>query len=67
MHSFANQVLTVEEAKARRDRLAQMRALGFRFELKARRLKAIKSKEYHRRTNRAEKLKVGFWGLQLVA
>ncbi len=51
------QVLTFEEAQARRDRLARMRALLFYHELKAKRVKAIKSKEYHRRLNRAAKRK----------
>ncbi len=51
------QALTLEEAQARRDRLAKMRALLFYHELKAKRVKAIKSKEYHRRLNRAAKRK----------
>ena len=51
------QALTFEEAQARRDRLAKMRALLFYHELKAKRVKAIKSKEYHRRLNRAAKRK----------
>ncbi len=51
------QALTFEEAQARRDRLARMRALLFYHELKAKRVKAIKSKEYHRRLNRAAKRK----------
>ena len=51
------QALSFEEAQARRDRLAKMRALLFYHELKARRVKAIKSKEYHRRLNRAAKRK----------
>ncbi len=38
----------MEEAKERRNRLAKMRALLFYHEVKARRLKSIKSKEYHR-------------------
>ena len=51
------QALTVEEARARRDRLAKMRALLFYHELKAKRVKAIKSKDYHRRLNRAARRK----------
>jgi hypothetical protein len=43
------QELTLEEARARRDRLAKMRSLLFYHELKAKRLKAIKSKEFHRK------------------
>lgn len=53
----ALQALTVEEARARRDRLAKMRALLFYHELKAKRVKAIKSKDYHRRLNRAARRK----------
>ena len=46
-----------EEAKARRARLAKMKALMFYHEQKAARLKKIKSKDYHRREKRANKLK----------
>ena len=44
----AAQALTLEEAKERRERLARMRSLLFYHELKSKRLKAIKSKEFHR-------------------
>ena len=46
-----------EEAKARRARLAKMKALMFYHERKAARLKKIKSKDYHRREKRANKMK----------
>lgn len=39
----------MEEAQERRARLAKMRSLLFYHELKARRLKGIKSKDHHRR------------------
>eukprot|EP00252_Welwitschia_mirabilis_P010496 TRINITY_DN2378_c0_g1_i2.p1 TRINITY_DN2378_c0_g1~~TRINITY_DN2378_c0_g1_i2.p1 ORF type:complete len:1024 (+),score=313.79 TRINITY_DN2378_c0_g1_i2:359-3430(+) len=42
-----NQV-TVDEVKERQNRLAKMRSLLFRHELKAKHLKKIKSKTYHR-------------------
>ncbi|EPS65570.1 hypothetical protein M569_09206 [Genlisea aurea] len=38
----------IEEVKARKDRLAKMRSLLFRHEVKAKRIKKIKSKTYHR-------------------
>ena len=40
--------LTPEEARERRERLGKMRSLLFKHELKAKRLKNIKSKAYHR-------------------
>jgi len=46
-----------EEAKARRARLAKMKALMFYHEQKAARLKKIKSKDYHRREKRAKKMR----------
>ena len=49
--------LTVEEAKQRREKLAKMRALLFYHEVKAKRLKKIKSKEYRRRLKKAAKAK----------
>mmetsp|Transcript_5357 Transcript_5357/g.11731 ORF Transcript_5357/g.11731 Transcript_5357/m.11731 type:complete len:1130 (-) Transcript_5357:373-3762(-) len=54
---LALKALTMEEAKARRDKLAKMRSLLFYHEMKAKRLKAIKSKEYHRKLAKAEKRK----------
>ncbi|GIL87950.1 hypothetical protein Vretifemale_15914 [Volvox reticuliferus] len=54
---LALKALSLEEAKERRDRLAKLRALLFYHELKSRRLKAIKSKEYHRHLARAAKRK----------
>eukprot|EP00955_Chlamydomonas_euryale_P013774 148444-Chlamydomonas_euryale.AAC.3 len=51
--------LTPEEMAARRERLAKMRALMFYSEQKAKRLKGIKSKGYHRRLLKAEKRKGG--------
>ena len=43
------QSLTIEEVKARQERLAKMRLLLFHHELKAKRLKEIKSKDYRKR------------------
>eukprot|EP00897_Mesotaenium_endlicherianum_P003509 jgi/Mesen1/3186/ME000184S02248 len=40
--------LTVEEVRERKERLARMRSLLFRSELKAKRVKKIKSKTFHR-------------------
>ncbi|XP_075509334.1 uncharacterized protein LOC142545823 isoform X2 [Primulina tabacum] len=40
--------LSIEDMKDRQDRLAKMRSLLFRHELKAKRIKKIKSKTYHR-------------------
>ncbi len=56
--SVAEQALTVEEAKERRERLAKMRSLLFAHEQKAKRLKAIKSKGFHRHAKKAAKMKV---------
>lgn len=52
------QALTVEEAKDRRERMAKMRSLLFAHEQKAKRLKAIKSKGFHRHAKKAAKMKV---------
>ncbi len=52
------QALTVEEAQERRERLAKMRSLLFAHEQKAKRLKAIKSKGFHRHAKKAAKMKV---------
>lgn len=46
---LATKALTVEEARERRERLAKLRSLLFYHEIKAKRAKAIKSKEYHRK------------------
>ena len=43
------QTLTLEEVKARQERLAKMRSVLFHHELKAKRLAAIKSKDYRKR------------------
>lgn len=51
--------LSVAEARERREKLAKMRALLFYHEVKAKRLKKIKSKEYRRRLKKAEKRKAG--------
>ncbi|KAL3845670.1 hypothetical protein ACJIZ3_003073 [Penstemon smallii] len=40
--------ISVEEVKNRQDQLAKMRSLLFRHEMKAKRIKKIKSKTYHR-------------------
>ena len=55
--ALAMRMLNAEEAKARREELAKMRALLFYHEVKAKRLKKIKSKEYRRRLKRADKKK----------
>lgn len=52
------QAQNVEEAKARRERLAKMRSLLFHQEIKLKHLAKIKSKDYHRRALRAAKVKV---------
>lgn len=52
------QALTVEEAQERRERLAKTRSLLFAHEQKAKRLKAIKSKGFHRHAKKAAKMKV---------
>mmetsp|Transcript_37964 Transcript_37964/g.96008 ORF Transcript_37964/g.96008 Transcript_37964/m.96008 type:complete len:1095 (-) Transcript_37964:202-3486(-) len=54
--------LTLEEARERRERLAKLRSLLFYHELKAKRVKAIKSKEYHRKAAKAAKRKAGRLG-----
>ena len=51
--------MSVEEAKERRDRLARMRNLLFYHEQKAKRAKAIKSRDYHRHAKKAAKWQVG--------
>ena len=50
--------LTAEEVKERRARLAKMRNLLFRHELKAKRVKAIKSKTFHRHNRKTGALKI---------
>ena len=50
------QSLTIEEVKARQERLAKMRSLLFHHELKAKRLKAIKSKDYRKRVAKVSAL-----------
>ncbi|KAL2538946.1 U3 ribonucleoprotein (Utp) family protein [Forsythia ovata] len=40
--------ISIEDVKDRQDRLARMRSLLFRHEMKAKRIKKIKSKTYHR-------------------
>ena len=52
------QALSVEEAQERRERLAKVRSLLFAHEQKAKRLKAIKSKGFHRHAKKAAKMKV---------
>ncbi|PNW76852.1 hypothetical protein CHLRE_11g478966v5 [Chlamydomonas reinhardtii] len=54
---LALKALSLEEARERRERLAKLRSLLFYHELKSRRLKAIKSKEYHRHLAKAAKRK----------
>ena len=48
----------MEEAKERRERMAKMRSLLFAHEQKSKRLKAIKSKGFHRHAKKAAKMKV---------
>lgn len=48
--------ISVEEVKDRQDRLAKMRSLLFRHEMKAKQVKKIKSKTYHR-LKKKDKLK----------
>ncbi|BDA46715.1 probable U3 small nucleolar RNA-associated protein 14 homolog A [Coccomyxa sp. Obi] len=55
--ALALKAQSVEEAKARRDRLAKMRSLLFHQEMKLKHLAKIKSKDYHRRAQRAAKAK----------
>ena len=50
--------LTAEEANERRARLAKMRNLLFRHELKAKRVKAIKSKTFHRHNRKTGAVKM---------
>jgi U3 small nucleolar RNA-associated protein 14 len=59
--ALAVKELSLEEARARRERLAKLRSLLFYHELKAKRLKKIKSKEFHRKA-----AKVGPRAEQLV-
>ncbi|CAG9464190.1 unnamed protein product [Pedinophyceae sp. YPF-701] len=54
---LALRALSVGDARERRDRLAKMRSLLFHHEMKLKRLAKIKSKGYHKRQNKAEKLK----------
>ena len=53
------QALSAEEAQARQHALAKMRSLLLRHTHRAKHLKKIKSKDFHRRANRTAKLKVG--------
>lgn len=55
--ALAMKMLSPEEAKARKDQLARMRALLFYHEVKAKRLKKIKSKEYRRKLKKSRKRK----------
>lgn len=55
--ALSMKLLSVEEAKERRERLAKMRALLFYHEAKAKRMKKIKSKEYRRRLKKAARAK----------
>ena len=51
------QAQSVEEARARRERLAKMRSLLFHQEAKLKHLARIKSKDFHRRAKRAAQAK----------
>ena len=64
--ALAMRMLNAEEAKARRDELAKMRALLFYHEVKAKRLKKIKSKEYRRRMKKADKKKLETGGQDML-
>ncbi len=59
---FCLQALSLEEARARQERLAKMRHLLFYSELKAKRLSKIKSKAFHRQANKAAKRKAARLG-----
>ncbi|KAK9812342.1 hypothetical protein WJX73_003829 [Symbiochloris irregularis] len=56
-NDLVGKALTVEEVRARQQALARMRSLLLRHADKARHLKKIKSKDFHRRTIRAAKAK----------
>ena len=49
----------MEEARKRREALAKMRSLLFHQEAKLKHLARIKSKDYHRRAQRAARAKAG--------
>jgi len=53
--ALAMRMMDAGEAKARKEELAKQRALLFYHEVKAKRLKKIKSKDYRRRLKKAEK------------
>ena len=53
--ALAMRMMDAAEAKARKEELAKQRALLFYHEVKAKRLKKIKSKDYRRRLKKAEK------------
>ena len=55
---LALNALSAEEASERRARLAKMRNLLFRHELKAKRVKAIKSKTFHRHNRKTGAVKM---------
>ena len=55
---LALNALSAEEASERRARLAKMRNLLFRHELKAKRVKAIKSKTFHRHNRKTGAVKL---------
>jgi hypothetical protein len=65
-HPLPPQVLDLEEAKARRERLAKMRSLLFYQEVKARHTNKIKSKEYHRKLSKAAKRKAAAAGEEVM-
>ena len=52
------QAVNAEDMQQRREALAKMRSLLFKHEEKSRHLAKIKSKAYHRRSNKAARLKV---------
>lgn len=57
LFAWLRQTLTAEEAQARQHALAKMRSLLLHHSDKARHLKNIKSKDFHRRANRSARLK----------
>ncbi|KAJ7138400.1 hypothetical protein O6H91_Y555400 [Diphasiastrum complanatum] len=57
--SLALNKLTVEEVRERQERLAKMRSLLFQHEARAKRIKKIKSKTFHRLFQKSEKRKAG--------
>jgi len=56
--------VSIEDVRERQNRLAKMRSLLFRHEMKAKHIKKIKSKAYHR-IQKKEKLKAASAGFEM--